>query len=71
MAVICSEFVRGGVVLRLKCVLRRSNWYEIEIYLHIYVNNNTMRDKVKNTTLSEQFLNLIEKQKIRHCRNSS
>jgi len=54
MAVICSEFVRGGVVLRLKCVLR-SNWCEMEIYLHIYANNNTMRGKVK----------------IRHCRNIS
>jgi hypothetical protein len=27
--------------------------------------------KPKNTTLSEQFKNLIEKQKIPHCRNSS
>jgi hypothetical protein len=27
--------------------------------------------KTKNTTLSEQFQNLIEKQKIPQCRNSS
>ena len=27
--------------------------------------------KTKNTTLSEQFQNLIEKQKIPHCQNSS
>jgi cytochrome c-type biogenesis protein CcmH/NrfF len=26
---------------------------------------------LKNTTLSEQFQNIIEKQKIPHCRNSS
>jgi hypothetical protein len=28
-------------------------------------------EKQKNTTLSEQFQNLIEKQKIPHCQNSS
>ena len=61
-----------------------SKYYEMCVLIRSYLTINKVNNKkyhtvgtfpksyreTKNTTLSEQFQNLIEKQKIPHCRNS-
>jgi cytochrome c-type biogenesis protein CcmH/NrfF len=58
-------------------MVRENPYITIKIRINEEQKYHTVRTvpksnrKTKNTTLSEQFQNLTEKQKIPHCQNSS
>ena len=52
-------------------MINNNKWNEKIKYYTVGTVQESYRKKKKNTTLSEQFKNHTEKQKILHCRNSS
>jgi hypothetical protein len=60
---LCCFFHVYHLLIKLKCNKVRENKY------HTVGTFTKPNRKTKNTTLSEHLQNLIEKQKIPHCRN--